>query len=218
MTNGIKDGIIIGIKDYIMGYYDMALLVTNLSFDSIFNGLNQAWDVIKNPETTLQAIQSWFQELYDIALNIDDIVSWLVDYKKGYYPSYLATNLWLSFVPISKFTKFVKVGDDSATMKAIIDWSRIAFIDKNTILGNIKLFSNTWRIYRWSSATSKIYKNLDNGYYYYRDTAWYGWTVWHQHLEVFDRSYSHIWVADAITWEIDYSKAVSGRSIKDIMK
>ena len=99
-------------------------------------------------------------------------------------------------------------------MKEIVDWNRIGFIDKNTILWNKDIFTNTARYYKGS----KIYKNNSTWNYYYRDPAWYNRTVWHYHLEVFNSKYSHIGIADPITWAVDYSKAVSGRSISDIMK
>ena len=108
----------------------------------------------------------------------------------------------------------LKGGGESKSLKKLKDWNKTAFIDKNTILGNKSIFTDTWKMYK----KSKIYKNSSNWNYYYRDSAWIWWDVWHQHLEVFDKKYNHIWVADPITWEIDYSKAVSWRSIKNTMK
>lgn len=111
----------------------------------------------------------------------------------------------------------VKRKGDTKVVGEIKDWNRIGFIDKNTILWNKSIFTDTGRRYSWGSSSSKIYKNND-GKYYYRDPAWASWYVWHHHLEVFDNKYNHIWTADPITWVIDYSKAVSGRSISNIMK
>ena len=96
----------------------------------------------------------------------------------------------------------------------LIDWKKIGFTDKNTILGDGWLFNPTKKFY----GKSKIYKEADTWLYYYRDPAWVKPELHHNHLEVFNSKYEHIWEADPITGFIDKSKKDPTKSIRNIMK
>ncbi len=214
ITRWAREGVVEGTKDYIMSYYDTANSLAEMDFEDVKSWVKWLWSKVSNPVVTLSEIRDEAGELYDIIVNIDEIIADIVSYKKWYYPSYLWTNLSLSFIPAWRLKNVIGKTKETEKMKEIIDWNKIGFLDKNTVLWNKSIFWDSGRRFQ----NSKIYKNNNSGNYFYRDPAWYKWEVWHHHLEVFDSKYSHIWVADPITGIIDYSKAVSGRSISNIMK
>ena len=104
-----------------MSYYDTVKNLSNLSFEGISNGVSSVWNIIKNPVGTLTTVANSFQELYNIFLNIWEIVSWLESYKKGYYPSYLWTNFWLSLIPAGKLKIIWWSSGDTKSIKEIKD-------------------------------------------------------------------------------------------------
>ncbi len=141
----LKDWVIEWTKDYLMSYYDTVKNLSNLSFESVSNGVSSVWNIIKNPVGTLTTVANSFQELYNIFLNIWEIVSWLESYKKGYYPSYLWTNFWLSLIPAGKLNKVLN-NNKSTTIKDII-WTSHGykhFPPKWATLKDLVKISQSW--------------------------------------------------------------------------
>ncbi len=136
----IKEWVIEWTKDYLMSYYDIVKSLSNLSFNSISNWVSWIWNIIKDPAWTLVAIVNDFSELYNIFLNIWEIVSWLDRYKKAYYPSYLWTNFALALIPVWKIKIIWGSSRDTKSIKEvkkyseefILKWKKIQ-VDANNL-------------------------------------------------------------------------------------
>ncbi|MDC0506134.1 S8 family serine peptidase [Candidatus Gracilibacteria bacterium] len=225
------------IKDYIQEYID---LIDPRDIPDLLIGLIGAIKKASQLEYEIDEILDAADEFYEIVTQLPEILAGLEDKKRYYYEGYVYTTVGLMLIPIKvqKFAKLKKVDTNktvsnpcplqvSATESINLAsdckrdvvgelkyWNKVGFMDKNTILGTSSIFTNTRKYYK----KSKIYKNTSNDTYYYRDPAGVSGDVGHQHLEVYDKSYNHIGIADPITGKIDYSKAVSGRTISNIMK
>jgi len=231
------------VEDYIAWYVELADIseipalikgIADISIEDIKEGTGELYEIYTNLDEILAELTPKQKEYYTtylkitLALELIPVKLNKVNKFKWKSDSKVLSKLkefrekWCNYKPVVASSGGISVA--GAGCKRLNDRSKYkwpynyknAWQDKNTILRE-KSFESSWRIYR-GSTKSKIYKNRDDWNFYYRDSAWSSWDVWHYELEVFNKKYQHIWTADPATWIIDYSKAVSWRAIKGIMK
>jgi len=149
----------------------------------------------------IQDVKLTGQTLAEIAernLQIKDIRRLALNFMESRYESPLT---------ICKNTEENKINVDCADDKdALVDWLGEIETPATNFLRNKERFAPTSRIAR--KTKTKIYKEIETGYHWYFDN-------FHaDEFEVCDKTGKHIGVAD-LEGNIDYSKAVKGRSISD---